>query len=74
LNPKGELVRAATSLRPGTTLRGREDWARDFLLSAALAVLENPVVSDAGPSTRHPNANHRREFLRIGDHAATPQS
>src|SRR6185436_867681 len=34
--------------RPGTTLREREDWPRHFCLSAALAVLEHPLVSDAG--------------------------
>jgi len=29
-------------------LRGRDDWSRHFCLSAALAVLEHPLVSDAG--------------------------
>jgi hypothetical protein len=48
LNRKDELVRAAVSLREGVTLRGREDWSRHYALSAALAVLENPLVSDAG--------------------------
>ena len=28
-------------------MRGREDWARHYALSAALAVLEHPLVSDA---------------------------
>ena len=48
LDPKGKLVRAAISLREGATLRGRDDWPRHFCLSAALAVQENPLVSDAG--------------------------
>jgi hypothetical protein len=43
-----ELMRQATALRQGTTLRGRADWARHYALSAALAVLEHPLVSDAG--------------------------
>jgi hypothetical protein len=41
-------VRNAVLLRKGTTLRGRTDWPRHFSLSAALAVLENSLVSDAG--------------------------
>jgi hypothetical protein len=48
LDPEGELVRAAIDLRQGTSLRGRDDWARHYSLSAALAVLENPLVSDVG--------------------------
>jgi len=48
LDRKSELVRSAMALRSGTTLRGREDWARHFCLSAALAVVENPFVSDTG--------------------------
>jgi hypothetical protein len=35
-------------LREGTTLAGRADWTQHYTLSAALAVLENPLVSDAG--------------------------
>jgi hypothetical protein len=41
-------VHRAIALRQGLTLRGREDWARHYALSAALAVLEHPLVSDAG--------------------------
>jgi hypothetical protein len=41
------LMRDAAALREGTTLRGRSDWARHYALSAALAVLENPFVSEA---------------------------
>jgi hypothetical protein len=47
LEARGELVRAASELRKGTTLDGREDWPRHYTLSAALAVLENPLASDA---------------------------
>ncbi|HEX5223435.1 MAG TPA: hypothetical protein VFZ59_27995 [Verrucomicrobiae bacterium] len=48
LNRNSELVRMAVGVRSGTTLRGRDDWARHYCLSAALAVVENPFVSDAG--------------------------
>jgi len=43
-----KLLRSAVQLRKGTSLRGRKDWSQHFCLSAALAVLENPLVSDAG--------------------------
>ena len=42
------LVRAAVLLRRGASLHGREDWARHFCISAALAVAENAFVSDFG--------------------------
>jgi hypothetical protein len=29
-------------------LNGREDWPRHYAVSAALAVLEHPIISDAG--------------------------
>jgi hypothetical protein len=48
LDPDSVLVRSAARLQQGTTLRGREDWPRHYALSAALAVLEHPLVSDAG--------------------------
>jgi len=48
LNSNSQLLRAGALLRQGTALRGREDWSRHFCLSAALAVLEHPLVSDAG--------------------------
>jgi hypothetical protein len=48
MKPDSALVQQAAALRPGTTLRDREDWPRHFCLSAALAVLEHPLVSDAG--------------------------
>jgi hypothetical protein len=48
LKRNSQIVREAALLRTGTTLRGRDDWARHFCLSAALAVLEHPLISDAG--------------------------
>jgi hypothetical protein len=48
LERHSELVRAAVAVRAGTTLRGREDWVRHYCLSAALAVVEHAVISDAG--------------------------
>lgn len=47
LSRDSEAVRAAVLLRDGTTLQSRDDWSRHFALSAALAVLEHPLVSDA---------------------------
>ena len=47
LNRDAQLMRQAAALRQGTTLRGRADWSQHFALSAALAVLEHPLVSDA---------------------------
>jgi hypothetical protein len=42
------LVRSAAALGQGTTLHGRDDWPKHYALSAALTVLEHPLVSDAG--------------------------
>jgi hypothetical protein len=42
-----DLVRRASAARGNASLRGREDWARHYLASAALAVLENPFFSDS---------------------------
>jgi hypothetical protein len=47
LDARDPLVRKAILLREGTSLHGREDWPRHYTLSAALAVLEHPLVSDA---------------------------
>jgi hypothetical protein len=47
LEANNELVQQAIRLREGASLRGREDWGRHYLLSAALSVLKNPLVSDA---------------------------
>ena len=48
LKPDSEVVRSAVAASQGTTLDGRADWPRHFALSAALAVLGHPIVSDAG--------------------------
>jgi pyruvate kinase len=42
-------------------------WLRDQQMPGDIAMLV------AGPSTRHADANHRLEFLRIGDHAPAAQ-
>jgi hypothetical protein len=47
LDPDSELVRRAAAFSQGATIRGREDWPRHYALSAALAILEHPWVSDA---------------------------
>ncbi len=41
------LVRQAVQVGSGATLRGRNDWSKHYAVSAALAVLEHPFVSDA---------------------------
>lgn len=43
-----DLLREVVALRQGTTLVGRTDWPQHYAVSAALAVLENALVSDAG--------------------------
>jgi hypothetical protein len=48
LDRDDDLVRTAAHLRQGATLRGREDWSRHYALSAALAVVESPFLSDVG--------------------------
>jgi hypothetical protein len=48
LERHSELVQAAIAVRAGTTLHGRHDWVRHYCLSAALAVVENSLISDAG--------------------------
>ena len=71
IDSKGECVRAAISLGKGATLRGREDWARHFCLSAALAVLENPLVSDIGGLLKEElDALARGSGFSFGDLAA----
>ena len=45
-------VAAAAALRAGTTLRGREDWARHYCLSAALAAVQSPFWSDVAGSLK----------------------
>jgi len=71
LDRGSELVRAATALRPGTTLRGREDWARHYCLSAALAVMETPFMSDTGGLIKEElDAVARGSGFSFGDLAA----
>ncbi len=41
------LVRRAVLVGSGASLRGRNDWSKHYTVSAALAVLEHPLVSDA---------------------------
>jgi hypothetical protein len=41
------LVQNAVAVSQGTTLNGREDWPRHYVISAALAVMKHPIVSDA---------------------------
>lgn len=41
------LLQRAVRAGEGASLRGREDWAKHFTVSAALSVLEHPLVSDA---------------------------
>jgi hypothetical protein len=48
LDPESQLVRNAVAVGQATTLRGRQDWSRHYAVSAALAVLGHPLVSDAG--------------------------
>lgn len=71
LDPQSEPVRAAVAVRAGTSLRGREDWVRHFSLSAALAVLESPLVSDAGGLIKEElDAVGRGSGFSFGDLAA----
>jgi len=39
LRPSPGLLEQATAIRQGTTLRGRDDWSRQYAVSAALAVM-----------------------------------
>jgi hypothetical protein len=48
LNRESELVKKSAGLRAGTTIRGRGDFVQHFCVSAALAVVENSFLSDAG--------------------------
>jgi len=42
------LVQSAAAVGQGTTLNGRDDWPRHYAMSAALAVVKHPIISDAG--------------------------
>jgi hypothetical protein len=48
LDRRDEVVQRAMAVGQQATLRGRGDWAKHFCLSGALAVLENPFLSDVG--------------------------
>src|SRR4051794_17515934 len=48
LKTDSALVQSAAAVTQGTVLDGRSDWPRHFAVSAALAVLGHPIVSDAG--------------------------
>jgi hypothetical protein len=66
-----DLVRRAVAVGQGTTLRGRDDWPRHYALSAALAVLEHPLVSDAGGLMKEQlDALTRGSGFSFGDLAA----
>jgi hypothetical protein len=65
------LLSQAILLRNGTNLRGREDWARHYTLSAALAILENPMLSDtAGLIKEQLDTLSRGSGFSFGDLAA----
>jgi pyruvate kinase len=44
-----------------------QDWLRERQIQGAVALLV------AGPSSRDPNANHRIEFLRVGERVTVPK-
>ena len=48
LETDSPLVRSAARVGQGTTLNGRDDWPRHYAMSAALAVVKHPIISDAG--------------------------
>ncbi len=65
------LVRQAAAAGEGATLRGRPDWAKHYALSAALAVLGHPLVSDAGGLMKEQlDALTRGSGFSFGDLAA----
>lgn len=65
------LLRQAVALREGATLRGRDDWSRHYTLSAALAVLGHPLISDAGGLMKEQlDALTRGSGFSFGDLAA----
>jgi hypothetical protein len=48
LNPNDDLIQRSVTACEGITLRGRSDWPKHYAMSAALAVAEHPLISDAG--------------------------
>jgi hypothetical protein len=66
-----QSARTAFERLGSMTMRGREDWPRHFCLSAALAVLEHPLVSDAGGLMKEQmDALSRGSGFSFGDLAA----
>jgi hypothetical protein len=71
LDEDDALVQAAIRLRDGATLRGRGDWSRHHTVSAALAVLRNPLLSDtAGVVKEQLDTLDRGSGFSFGDLAA----
>jgi hypothetical protein len=71
LDQNSETVRTACDVLNGTTLRGRQDWPKHYFLSAALSVLEHPLVSDAGGLMKEQlDALTRGSGFSFGDLAA----
>ena len=65
------LIQEAAAVAQGATLDDREDWPRHFALSAALAVLEQSFVSDAGGLMKEQmDALGRGSGFSFGDLAA----
>lgn len=65
------LVRQAALAGGSATLRGRNDWSKHYAVSAALAVLEHPSVSDAaGQMKEQLDALTRSSGFSFGDLAA----
>ena len=48
IDPNTEIVTRAAAIGESATLLGRPDWPKHYALSAALAIIEHPLVSDAG--------------------------
>ncbi len=71
LDEDAPLIAQAAALRDGTSLRGRQDWARHYAVSAALAVVESPFASDAGGLIKEElDALTRGSGFSFGDLAA----
>jgi hypothetical protein len=65
------LVQNAVKAGRGTTLNGRWDWSRHYAVSAALAALKHPIVSNAGGLMKEQlDALTRGSGFSFGDLAA----
>jgi hypothetical protein len=68
LDPDSDLVRKAAAIGLTSTLQGRDDWPRHYALSAALALLGSPLVSDAaGTMKEQLDALTRGSGFSFGD-------